>query len=79
VVSLASGTSPSVTFNVRHNTDFSTTGTQLVSGGITTTNTTTGLATTTFDNATVTGNSFVWLTTTATTGTVDEFHISVFF
>jgi hypothetical protein len=79
VESLVAGTSPSVTFNIRHNADFSTTGTQLISGGVTTTNTTTGTATTTFDNPSVTGGSFVWLTTTATAGTVDQFHVTVLF
>jgi hypothetical protein len=79
VESLVSGTTPVVFFNIRHNADFSTTGTQLISGGITTSSTTTGLATTTFDNATVTGNSFVWLTTTGTSGTVDMLHVTLFF
>jgi hypothetical protein len=79
IESIVSGTTPSVTFSVRHDADFSTTGTQVVNAGITVTNTTTGLATTAFDNATVSGSSFVWLSTSATSGTVDLLHVSVFF
>jgi hypothetical protein len=37
------------------------------------------LSTTSFNGATVSGNSFVWLTTTATTGTVDQLHVTLFF
>ncbi len=68
-----------VTFSVRHGPDFSVTGTQVVNAGITVTNTTTGLSTTAFDNATITGDSFVWISTSATAGTVDLLHVTILF
>jgi hypothetical protein len=48
-----------------------------VTGGTTTTNTSTGQAITTFNNASVAANSFVWLTTTAVSGTVNQLHASI--
>jgi len=71
------GTTPSVTFSIRHGTDFSAAGTEVVTGGTTTTNTSTGQAITTFNNASVAANSFVWLTTTAVSGTVNQLHASI--
>jgi hypothetical protein len=43
------------------------------------TNTTTGLNTTSFDNATVAANNYVWLTTSATSGTVTLLNVSLNF
>ena len=77
--SLVAGTSPSVTFSIRYGTDFSAAGTEVVTSGITVTNATTGLSTTTFNNATVPANNFVWLTTSATSGTVTQLAVSLIF
>jgi hypothetical protein len=71
------GTTPSVTFSIRHGGDFSAAGTEVVTGGTTTTNTTTGQNITTFNNASIGANSFVWLTTTAVSGTVNSIHVSL--
>jgi hypothetical protein len=68
---------PSVTFSVRYGADVSAAGTEVVTGGITVTNTTTGLSTTTFDSAAVPAGSYVWVTTSATAGTVDQVLIDV--
>ena len=74
------GTStPSVTFSIRYGTDVSATGTEVVSDGITCTNTTTGLSTTSFNNATVPANNYVWLTTSATSGTVTQLAVTLIF
>jgi hypothetical protein len=73
------GTSPSVTFSIRYGTDISAAGTEVVTGGITVTNTTTGLSTTSFNNATVPADNFVWLTTSATSGTVTQLAVSLIF
>jgi len=51
----------------------------VVTAGITTTNTTTGLNTTSFNNATVPANNYVWLTTSATSGTVTLLNVSLNF
>jgi hypothetical protein len=73
------GTSPSVTFSIRYGTDHSAAGTEVVTSGITVTNTTTGLSTTSFNNATVPVDNFVWLTTSATSGTVTQLAVSLIF
>ena len=77
ITSIVRGTTPSVTFTLRHNTDRSAAGTEVVTGGITTTNTTTGVVTTTFNSASIPANSWIWLETTALGGTVSEFHASI--
>ena len=73
------GTSPSITFSIRYGTDISAAGTEVVTGGITCTNTTTGVSTTSFNNATVPINNFVWLITTAASGTVTQLAVSLLF
>jgi hypothetical protein len=73
------GTTPSVTFSIRYGTDISAAGTEVVTGGITCTNTTTGVSTTIFNNATVPLDNFVWLTTSASSGTVDQLAVSLLF
>ena len=76
--SVLTGTgSPSVTFSIRYGSDFSASGTEVVTGGITVTNTTTGLETTSFNNGTISAGSFVWITTTAVSGTVNSIHVSL--
>jgi hypothetical protein len=77
--SLVTGTSPSATFSLRFGTDVSGSGTEVVTSGITVTNTTTGLSTTSFNNASIAADRFVWLTTSATSGTVTALHVSVTF
>jgi len=76
--SVVAGTSsPARTFTVRYDTDFSQTGTQVAS--VLSNNTTTGVSTTSFDNATIPANNFVWLTTTATSaaGTVTQLSVTL--
>lgn len=77
--SVVTGSTPSVTFSIRFGADVSTAGTEVVTGGITVTNTTTGLKTTSFSNPSIPGGVFIWLTTTATSGTVDLLNVSLAF
>jgi hypothetical protein len=70
---------PSVTFNIRYGSDVSDTGTAVVTGGTTVTNTTTGTAVTSFNNGTITAGSFVWVEVTAVSGTVPILSISLEF
>lgn len=79
ITSLVVGNSPSVTFSIRYGDNFSDTGTEVVTGGITVTNTTTGLETTSFNNATVGAGNFVWITTSALSGTVNQLHVTLEF
>lgn len=79
IVSIVKGTSPSATFSIRYGSDRSASGTEVVTGGITCTSTTTGVSTTSFNSATIAAGNFVWLTVTATSGTVDELNVSIVF
>jgi len=76
------GTSPSVTWTIRHQpagtgNGRADTGNEVVTGGTTTTSTTAGDDVTSFNDATVAADSFLWLETTAKSGTVDELHITI--
>ena len=71
------GTDPSITWTVRHHSDRSNVGNEVVISGTTTTSTTTGSDVTIFDDSTVPADSFIWFETTAVTGTVNQFHLSV--
>lgn len=74
---LIGSATPSVTWTVRHSTDRSAAGNEVVTGGTTTTSTTVGSIVTAFNDATIPAASFVWLETTAKSGTVDELHLTV--
>ncbi len=74
---LLGSSTPSVTWTIRHGTDRSATGAEVVTSGTTTTSTTTGSDVTTFNDATVVADSFIWLETTAQSGTVDQLHITI--
>ena len=68
---------PSVTIEPQHNTDRSAAGNNVLSAATAITNTTTGQTLTSFDDATLPANSYLWLETTAQSGTVDELHITI--
>lgn len=77
--SAVKGVTPSVTFSLRYGTDTSLPGTEVVTGGITATSTTTGNSTTSFTNSTIPSGNFVWLTTSAISGTVTQLSVSILF
>ena len=71
---------PSVTWTVRHHaTDRNNAGIEVVTAGTTTTSTTAGSDVTAFNDATIPADSFVWLETTAKSGTVTEIHITIIY
>ena len=72
------GTTPSVTWTLRHASDRSAAGTEVVTGGTTTTSETTGSDVTVFDAAAIPADSFYWLEVSAKSGTVQELHVSMF-
>ena len=76
---LRGSATPSVTWTLRHGTDRSAAGAEAVTGGTTTTSTTTGSDVTSFNDATIVADSFVWIETTAQSGTVDELSITVIY
>ena len=77
IMSVVRGTTPSVTWTIRHSTDRSAAGNEVVTSGTTTTSESTGDNVDSFNDATIPANSFVWLETTAKSGTVDELHLTL--
>lgn len=73
------GASPSVSYSLRFSSNRSSTGTEVVSGGLLCSDTGTGNVTTSFSNATIPAGSFLWLKVTAISGTVDEFSVTLSF
>lgn len=69
--------SGSITYTVRHDPDASATGNEIVTGGSTVTSSTTGGVVTTFNDATIPANSWVWVKLTAVSGTVDGMNITI--
>ena len=70
------GSTPSVTWTIRHGPDRSAAGNEVVTGGTTTTSQSTGSDVTVFNDATIPADSFIWVETTAQSGTVDEIYIT---
>jgi hypothetical protein len=71
------GTTPSVTYTIRFASDRSATGTEVVTSGSTTTSTTMGDTVSSFDDATIPAGSWIWIETTAQTGTVDQISFTI--
>ncbi len=71
--------STSATTTIRHHTDRSNAGNEVVTGGTTANSTTTGNVVTSFNDATVPADSFVWLETTALSGTPTSLSVTVFY
>lgn len=75
--------SPSLTWTIRFGSDRSLTGTEVVTGGTTIDSsgggTSTGQITTSFNNASVSSNNWIWFKTTAQSGTVNKIHITIFY
>lgn len=76
---LIGSSGPSVTFSLRYGTDVSASGTEVVTGGITCTSTTSGVGTTSFNSGAIPASNFVWLTTSAVSGNVSALHITITF
>jgi hypothetical protein len=77
LVALVQGSTPSVTWTLRYASDRSTTGTEVITSGTTTTNSTTGETITAFSSSSISTSSFIWLETTAVSGTVSEFNLTI--
>ncbi len=74
---LIGSATPSVTWKIRHHTDRNNAGNAVVTAGTVTTSTTAGSDVTAFDDATIPADSFIWLETTAKSGTVTEIHVTI--
>lgn len=80
VIAILKGSaSPSVTWTLRFAADRSATGTELLTGGSVTTSTTTGLVLQSFNDETIPANNFIWIETTAQSGTVNELHLTIIY
>jgi hypothetical protein len=77
VAVLVGSSTPSVTWTVRHGSDRSAAGTEVVTGGTVTTSITTGSVVTSFNDATVVADAFLWLETTAQSGTVTSLNVTI--
>ena len=75
---LVGGTTPSVTWRVFHGTDRSAAGTAVHAAEVTTSETTGDLVST-FTDATIPEDSWVWLTTSASSGSPDELTVTIAF
>lgn len=71
--------STSATTTIRHSTDRSATGNEVVTSGTVFNSTTTGNVVTSFNDATVPADSFVWVETTALSGTPTSLNLTIFF
>jgi len=80
VVALVKGSSPNVYFSIRTSSaDGNTANIQDVFSAVNCTNTTFGISNTTTANASVAPNTFVWCFFSGASGTIQEFHASLFF
>lgn len=75
---LIGSSTPSVTYKVMKGSDLSAAGTAVVTAGSTVTSVTSTTNVTSFDSAGVTSGDMVWLTTTASSGTVNYLHVTVY-
>lgn len=76
---LVGSATPSVTWTIRHGSDRSAAGNEVVTGGTATTATTSGDDVTSFDDATIPADSHIWLETTAQSGTVNQLHVTIIY
>jgi hypothetical protein len=77
VIAINTGTTPSTTFILKHHTDRSNAGNNLTTSG-TSTSITTG-DTMTLSDATIPADSFIWIETTAASGTSVIFSVDIRF
>ena len=76
LITVCTGTGPSVTYTIRYGSSKDS-GTEIITGGLTSTSVTTGDITTSFTNSTVPANNYVWLQVATVGGTVKEFHANL--
>ena len=74
---LIGSSTPSVTWTIRYASDRSAAGTEVNTGGKTTTSITTAYVVTSFNNASIPANSFIWLETSGQGGVVDEMNLTL--
>lgn len=73
------GSTPSVTFQMPHGNDRSASGTNLFSASQSISSTTAGTEYTSFNDATLASDEMLWLTTSASSGTVSELSVTIYY
>jgi hypothetical protein len=79
VADVLRGTSPSVTYQINHNANRSAGSPNTLFASDRTATSTTGATTTSFNDATIPAGSWVWLTTSANSGTINEISITLIY
>jgi len=74
---LTGGSSPSVSFSLRHDADVSAGGTAATSDPITTTSTTSGSGSTSFQSPNIPAGQWLWLVVTAASGSPTGLSVSI--
>jgi hypothetical protein len=74
---LTGGSSPSVSFSLRHGADVSAAGTAATTDAITTASTTSGTATTSFQSPNIPAGHWLWLQVTAASGSPAGLTVSI--
>lgn len=75
---LIGSSTPSLTWTIRHDPNRAATGSEVVVGGTTTTDTTSGHDISSMDDPTIPPDSFVWIETSAAAGVLGSIIITVF-
>ena len=73
------GSNPSVRWSLRHGTDRSAIGTEIIAGGTVTTEVTTGIDIIAFTSSLIPANSHVWFETTDASGTIVSLAFTLFY
>jgi hypothetical protein len=76
---LTGGTSPSISFSLRHGADVSAAGTAVTTDPITTASTTSGSVSTSFQDPAIPEGQWLWLEVTASSGSPQALTLSVLF
>ena len=79
VRALVAGTTPSVSFSIRHGPDFSAAGTAIRVAAMVSSSTSSGDSWSTFDNGVVPAGSWLWIAVEAVSGTALSLHVSLRF
>ena len=75
---LLAGSSPAILCSLRIGPDLSASGTEVLSGGIAASNTTTGQTVTSFEVDTLPAESWLWLETSDASGSIDALFLAVY-
>lgn len=79
IISTVRGTGPSCTFYLYFGTNFASGGTAVITSGTFTASTSSGVETTSFDNATIPDGNALWIVVNSTGGTISQLAVQIDF